>query len=86
MKVLKKGRPQKEWSKKFTCTGSGNGGGGCGALLLVGKSDLFQTSRGYIDGSTDYFITFKCPECEVKTDIPDMELPRRLRAKPCNDD
>lgn len=68
MKVLKKGRPQKGWAGKFTCTGSGNGGGGCGAHLLVEKNDLYQTSRSDYLGDTDYYVTFRCPECGVETD------------------
>ncbi len=68
MKVLKKGRKQKGWTKKFKCTGDGNEGGGCGALLLVEAGDLFQTERNCYD-ETDYFTTFKCPECGVLTDI-----------------
>ena len=35
MKVLKKGNGQKGWTKEFTCSGAGNGNGGCGAELLV---------------------------------------------------
>ena len=38
MKVLQPGRPQQGWSTEATCTGKGNGDGGCGARLLV---DLF---------------------------------------------
>lgn len=68
MKVIKKGRKQKGWSKECTCTGDGNGGGGCGAVLLVEQADLFQTSSSVRD-ETDHFVTFKCPDCEVLTDI-----------------
>jgi hypothetical protein len=74
MKVIKKGRPQKGWSKKYKCTGSGNGGGGCGAVLLVEEGDLFETSSGHYDGSTDYYTTFQCIECGVKTDIKDCPI------------
>lgn len=67
METLKKG---KAWSKKVKCTGSGNGGGGCGALLLIGKEDLYETSREcYGDSSPTYYTTLKCQECEVETDI-----------------
>jgi len=68
MKVLKKGRPQKGWSIETKCTGNGNGNGGCGALLLVEQRDLYQTSKSCRD-ETEYFATFQCPECEVKTDL-----------------
>ncbi|HTK05295.1 MAG TPA: hypothetical protein VL500_06925 [Candidatus Eisenbacteria bacterium] len=43
MKVIKKGSGAKGWSKRFKCTGSGNGGGGCGATLLVEHGDLLRT-------------------------------------------
>lgn len=80
MKVLKKGRPQKGWAKELLCTGNGNGGGGCGAKLLVEKADLYQTSSSCRD-ETDYFVTFRCPECGVATDTKETpfygsELPR----------
>ena len=69
MKVIKKGNGAKGWSKKLECTGSGNKGGGCTAILLVTEHDLFQTGKHYHDGSSDYYITFKCSECGVLTDV-----------------
>lgn len=68
MKVLKKGRQQRGWAKEYLCSGDGNQGGGCGALLLVEQSDLFQTTSHCRDETT-YYVTFKCPECGVLTDI-----------------
>jgi predicted RNA-binding Zn-ribbon protein involved in translation (DUF1610 family) len=68
MKVIEKGRPQKGWAREFWCTGAGNGDGGCGALLLVELGDLFQTTSCHM-GEVDYFVTFKCPDCGVLTDI-----------------
>lgn len=84
MKVIKKGRPQKGWAKELTCTGVGNGKGGCGAILLVEQADLFQTSRSDYGGDTDYFVTFKCSECGVLTDTKETpfyghNLPREKR-------
>lgn len=84
MKVLEKGRKQKGWAVEKICTGKGNDGGGCGAKLLVEKGDLFQTSSSCRD-ETDYFVTFKCVECGILTDIKDYprhatELPRRPRS------
>lgn len=78
MKVIKKGRPQKGWSKKYTCTGKGNNGGGCGAKLLVEAGDLFQTASHHYDGSSESYVTFKCPECGVLTDISDSDIPSGL--------
>jgi hypothetical protein len=75
MKVIIPGRPQNGWSKEFTCTGAGNGNGGCGAVLLVEQDDLYQTSRSFYDGSSEYYVTFKCCECGVETDAKDV---------PCN--
>ena len=70
MKVIEKGRPQKGWAKQCRCTGAGNSGGGCGALLLVERDDLYLTQRNCRD-ETDYFLTFRCPECVVETDVSD---------------
>lgn len=83
MKVLEKGRPQKGWAKELLCTGQGNGGGGCGAKLLVEKDDLYQTSSS-VYNETDYYVTFRCPECGVQTDTTEtpfygIELPRQSR-------
>lgn len=80
MKVLKIGRKQSGWAGEFTCDGRGNGSGGCGALLLVERDDLFYTTRHYRD-ETDYFVTFKCSECGVLTDINDI-FPGLLRELP----
>jgi non-canonical (house-cleaning) NTP pyrophosphatase len=82
MKVLKQGSGQKGWSTKAICTGQGNGGGGCGAELLVDEEDLYQTSSTVRD-ETDYFVTFDCPECGVKTDLenPPRSLQDRVSEK-----
>lgn len=72
MKTIKKGRKQKGWAKEYTCTGAGNGNGGCSAVLLVEEADFFKTSRSFYDGSTDYFVTFECQECGVWTDVKDF--------------
>ena len=69
MKVIKKGRPQKGWAKQINCTGKGNGKGGCGAVLLIEEADLFRTGKHSYDGSSEYFVTFKCSECGVLTDV-----------------
>jgi hypothetical protein len=74
MKILKPGREQKDWAKELTCTGYGNNGGGCGALLLVEEPDLYLTERHSFDES-DYFVTFKCCGCGTETDLNDGERP-----------
>lgn len=84
MKVLKKGRKQTGWAKEYFCTGYGNKEGGCGAYLLVESDDLFQSIRfSYGDDYPEYFVTFRCPECGVLTDIEDSpfygkDLPRQV--------
>lgn len=78
MKVVKEGRQQVGWAKEFTCTGHGNRGGGCGAVLLVEFRDLFKTGRGYCDGSSDTYITFRCEQCGVLTDIEPKDYPPDL--------
>lgn len=80
MKVIKKGRPQKGWAQECKCTGAGNGGGGCGAMLLVEIGDVFETQRNCMH-ETDYFTTFRCPECQVLTDISDVPANVRDAAK-----
>ncbi len=72
MKVLKKGRKQKGRSKEFKCTGKGNGGGGCGATLLVSENDLYETASYHYDGSSEHYTTFCCPGCGVETDVKDF--------------
>jgi non-canonical (house-cleaning) NTP pyrophosphatase len=68
MKLISKGSGQQGWATEATCTGKGNGNGGCGAKLLVEQPDLFETSRTCYT-ETDYFSTFTCPECGVLTDL-----------------
>jgi len=74
MKVLEPGREQKGWAVQKRCTGDGNGGGGCGALLLVEQADIFLTESHARDETTRY-VSFKCPACGVTTDFDDDEVP-----------
>lgn len=69
MEVIEPGNPQKGWAKKYKCTGKGNGGGGCGAKLLVEEGDIFCTSSSHYDGSTEHYVTFECCQCKVWTDV-----------------
>ena len=69
MKIIKKGRPQKGWSKLAICTGKGNGWGGCWSILRISREDLYSTCR-YSAGEIDqYCTTFSCPNCGVETDV-----------------
>ena len=76
MKVLEKGNPN-GWEIEQYCTGQGNGDGGCEAKLLVAEADIYLTKASH-QGETDYYFTFKCPECGVETDIPKDKIPRRI--------
>jgi hypothetical protein len=71
MKIIKPGREQKSWAKEFKCTGKGNGNGGCEAILLVEKADLFYTQEFEREGGGSKHTGFECPQCHVLTDIPD---------------
>ena len=85
MKVIKQGSGQEGWAKKYECTGSGNGGGGCGAVLLVEEGDIRITSSRCRD-ETDYYVTFRCCECKVFTDIDNNDVPSHIyrRLPRCN--
>ena len=80
MKVLQEGNPN-GWEIEQVCTGSGNGDGGCKARLLVAEDDIFVTTRTYYNSETEYFYTFECPCCGVKTDIPEKDIVQRVRQK-----
>lgn len=71
MKVLQPGTGQKGWAKEVKCSGAGNGNGGCGALLLVDVSDLYQTYSSCMGRDEEWHATFQCVECGVLTDIKD---------------
>lgn len=79
MKLIKQGREQKGWAKIYECTGVGNGGGGCGAILLVEEDDFYQTSNTDFAGDTTHYCTFECMSCGVLTDVDDV--PARIWRK-----
>lgn len=76
MEVLKKGPG---WSLKETCTGKGNGKGGCGSLLKVEEQDLFFTYSSSYDGSSERYITFQCPVCKKYTDLNESKVPSQIQ-------
>lgn len=76
MRVLQEGPG---WSIKQKCTGYGNGGGGCGALLEVERGDIYLTSSTDLSGETDYYYTFKCPCCDIETDVPSTDIPAIIK-------
>lgn len=68
MKIIKPGTPKGPWSKQVTCTGAGNGGGGCGAVLEVHEEDVYETWSSALHETYEY-NTITCPECGYETDI-----------------
>lgn len=70
MEVIKEGPG---WSIEVTCTGDGNCHDGCGSRLKLVKGDLYETERGYYDGSSERYISFKCCVCGVQTDLNEDE-------------
>lgn len=68
MKILKPGREQGPNSKEIECSGAGNGGGGCGALLLIDSTDVFQTHSSCM-GESSLHRTIQCPQCSSWTDL-----------------
>lgn len=69
MKVVSSGDGRKGWAKEFKCTGAGNGNGGCGAILLVERGDIYKTHSSDYGGGRDSYDTFKCPQCGNETDV-----------------
>ena len=78
MKVLEEGR---DWNLEKRCTGYGNGGGGCNALLGIALDDIYQTYRGDYIEITEICYTFKCPVCGVETDLETYEVPEVVKKK-----
>ncbi len=80
MNILKNGMKHNVQTVEVECTGHGNGGKGCGAVLQINRKDIFQTSftcigQTYgkvlvVDGRGN-FKTFLCPDCGGYTDLPD---------------
>lgn len=73
MQVIEHPTPEKA-TTKVRCTGSGNGGGGCGALLAITPEDVFITESGPCF-DTEAHKTFACCLCEVWTDVDKLGIP-----------
>jgi len=70
MKMLQAGSKMSAvWSDKFECTGHGNGGNGCGAVLEVSGDDLYHTYKSFMGRYETWYATFMCPGCGEQTDI-----------------
>ncbi len=76
MRVLEKGPG---WSMEVKCTGSGNGGCGCGARLLVERGDVYLTHSYDYGGGHDIYYTIMCPECGIETDLESSKVPSLVR-------
>lgn len=76
MKLIKEGDLNNTiWKKEFTCTGEGNGGFGCRAILEVDERDMYITKRYDYTGDYETCITFMCPCCNRETDIKYSDFP-----------
>ncbi|ARK07537.1 hypothetical protein LAV_00162 [Sphingobium phage Lacusarx] len=77
MKIITPGRDQQGYSVEHKCSGHGNGGGGCGAVLLVELADMryFPGVPGSSWGSRDPAVMFRCCQCNVLTDLPVTKWP-----------
>lgn len=77
MKVLREG---KAWILEHECTGWGNGGKGCGALLGISRTDLryYKGDPVVHCASRDPAVMFKCPCCGQVTDLGLNDWPRSL--------
>ena len=65
-----------DWSTNARCSGVGNGGGGCGVLLLVEEADLLVTRTKL---SVKITCSFRCAACGTITDIDvPKEVEKRL--------
>ena len=73
MKILEPGKNgSTTWSMQHRCTGWGNGGKGCEALLELEYEDLryFEGTGGEVTwGYRESAVCFKCPCCGKLTDL-----------------
>jgi hypothetical protein len=73
---------RKNWKLDHDCTGSGNGGKGCGSRLRVSRDDLRYWPGVDSDswGQSDPAVGFKCPVCGSVTDLDKSQWPVRHQA------
>jgi hypothetical protein len=83
MKILEPGKNGKTtWSVQHRCTGWGNGGNGCEALLELEYNDLryFPSTGGEVTwGHREHAVCFKCPCCGRLTDLGLNDWPTGYR-------
>lgn len=76
MKILER---NENFGIEQICSGSNNGGAGCGSKLFVETNDIYLTHHTDLIGDTDFYYTFKCPVCGRETDIPDKLVPYAIQ-------
>jgi len=81
MKVIQSGNPAGAWSKEYSCTGLGNGNGGCGAILEVNGNDIMHTYYTIMGREECHCFTIECPECKTWTDLIESDIPVAIRSK-----
>ena len=85
MKILKPGKLGKKWSIRHSCTGWGNSGVGCEALLELEYEDLrYYPGTGGEEtwGYKEPAVSFKCPCCGKLTDLGMNSWPTGYRNLP----
>lgn len=76
MKVVKKGHG----GKLMKCTGHmGHGGTGCGAILAVQQSDLFEV--GSLADPSSRNEAYRCPDCGAISDFAGYNESKVSRTK-----
>jgi hypothetical protein len=78
MKIIEPGRLGETWTLRHSCTGWGNKGEGCNALLELELDDLrfFPGVPGESWGSRESAVSFKCPCCGRLTDLGLNDWPK----------
>jgi len=61
------------WEAEIECSGAGNGGSGCEAILKVSETDLYQTYKSCMGRDETWCATFMCPCCGTETDIANTD-------------
>lgn len=83
MKVLEAGKVGEKWVIQHRCTGWGNGGKGCDALLEIEYSDLrFYEGQDFSWRISEPAVCFKCPCCGKITDLGRNDWPTGYHSLP----
>lgn len=65
---------------QVSCTGRGihNDRKPCGALLEVNALDIERATHTDYGGGTETYYRITCPECGVKTEILEKDIPKEI--------